>query len=94
MVVLSCMLVTPGGFWLGSRTQVWDTASLSSVTLLPWVLEALTSLLSEEEPAAIWPCLQLGWNLGGTWREAAKSACRGSSEAAAPLSHSRLQRLP
>ena len=40
---LSCVLVTPGGFWMGSRTWVRDTASLSSVTLLPWVLEALTS---------------------------------------------------
>ena len=30
-------------FWMGSRTWVRDTASLSSVILLPWVLEALTS---------------------------------------------------
>lgn len=51
-------------------------------------------LLPKEEPAAIWPCLQLGWSLGGTQRKAAKCACRGPSEAAAPLSHPGLQRLP
>lgn len=50
--------------------------------------------LLAEEPAAIWPYLQLGWNLGGTQRKAANCACRGPSETAAPLSHPRLQRLP
>ena len=28
---------------MGPRTRVWDTANLSSGTLLPWVLEGLTS---------------------------------------------------
>lgn len=97
--ILSCVLVTPGDFWMGPRTRVWDSANLSSVTLLPWVLEALTSsffllFLPKEEPAAIWPWLHLGWNLGGTQRKAAKCACRDPSEAAAPLKHPRLQRLP
>ena len=41
--------------------------------------------LPKEEPAAIWPWLQLAWNLGGTRRKAAKRACRGPSEAAALL---------
>lgn len=50
--------------------------------------------LPKEDPAAIWLYLQLGWSLGGTQRKAAKCACRGPLEAAALLSHPRLQRLP
>lgn len=87
--------MTPGGPWMGSRTLGPGHCRPLLCDFAPLGFgRADLPFLPEEEPAAIWLCLQLGWNLGRTQRRAAKCACRGPSEAAAPPLHPRLQRLP
>ena len=86
--------MTSCGPWMGSPTPGPGHCQPLLCDFVPLGFGRASLPFLPKELAAIWPCLQLGWNPGGTQRRAAKCACRGPSEAAAPVSHPRLQRLP
>lgn len=60
------MLVIPGGFSVVPRFWVWDTVSLSSVTLFPWVLEEPTSPFFPKRSLLPYGCM-FSW--AGSWVE-------------------------